>query len=165
MNDYRAYGRRDFLVAVNLAALLGWGAFVAPIIMEGGLSILPWAAILGLPVAFLACWVVGAPILWLVMARPITWFKALWLGAVISTGIASIGIAITRYLGWRQSQDPSSYSQIGGGDYIRSIDGILTPYGWWVLFQQTLIFVLSGVTVALVLRWLIGPGGVDPYRD
>jgi hypothetical protein len=74
--------------------------------------------------------------------------------------IAAISIAIGRYQGWRQSQNPNFNSQIGGGDFVRSVDGILTPYGWWSLAQNTVIFVFAGVVIALVVRAVIGAGKV-----
>lgn len=54
--------------------------------------------------------------------------------------------------------DPNSYSQVGGGEFTRSIDGILTPYGWLLLGQSVAIFIAGGVAIALFLRAVIGPG-------
>ena len=49
-------------------------------------------------------------------------------------------------------------SVISGGEYVRAIDGIPTPYGWWKLAESSALFVLIGVCIGLVVRWRIGPG-------
>ncbi|MGJ8609620.1 MAG: hypothetical protein ACSHWY_00905 [Octadecabacter sp.] len=92
------------------------------------------------------------------MNRPISWARAALWGATISAIIALVSIAIGRYRGWRQSQDDTFHSQMGGGDFIRSVDGILTAYGWQQLAQNSAMFIGLGVAIALVLRALIGPG-------
>jgi hypothetical protein len=149
---------------MNLSAVLGWACVGVPMAflfalrmgLLGGLAMLFWMALLGLPIAFFFCWLVGGPMLWHVMRKEIGWPAAAGWGAAIALSIAMISIAIGRYRGWRQSLNPNSYSQIGGGDKIRQVDGILTPYGWWYLAERTVLFVLLGVAVALVIKWAIG---------
>ena len=158
MKDARPYTRRDFAIAVNAAAVLGWSAIAAPVVLQLGIAVLPWAAILGLPIALAACWVIAAPILRRLMRRSITCPAAAAWGAALSTLIAGVGIAIGLYRGWRISKDPDRYVQIGGGAFVREIDGILTPYGWWVLAQNAALFISMGTAVALVVRALVGPG-------
>lgn len=52
-----------------------------------------------------------------------------------------------------------------GANSIRSIDGILTPYGWAVLFQTTAFFIVGGVVISLILRAYIGPGLAAKHPD
>ena len=163
MHSNSPYTGHDLRRAVNLAACLGWLGFCAPWMVDNP-ALLPWLALFGLPIALLACWVIGAPILRYVMRRQVTWRAAgLW-GAVIAAIIASLWIAFSRWRGLQQSRDPNSFSQIGGRDNIQSIDGILTPYGWWVLGLDTAAFVLSGAAVGLLVRWRIGPGAPPTPR-
>ena len=157
MEDIGAYTRQDLKRAVNASAVLGWFAVSAPSIWVNPFA-LPWVAFFGLPIAFAACWVIGAPILKRVMRKPVTWLKAAIWGGSIASIIAAISIMIGRYQGWRVSQNPNFSSRVGGDGFIRSIDGILTPYGWWVLAQNTALFVLAGVVIALIVRGVIGAG-------
>ncbi|TDS94005.1 hypothetical protein CLV87_0498 [Pelagimonas phthalicica] len=161
-----AYSKKEIRRAVNLSAFLGWLAITFPFLwlalgasgFAGMLAYLFYASIFGLPLAFALCWLVGRPILGFAMKAPVSWGKAVLWGAVISTTIAGITIAIGRYRGWRQSLDDRFYSRLGGGDNVQSIDGILTLYGWQVLAQNTALFVALGVAIALIVRWHIGPG-------
>lgn len=157
MEDDAAYTRREFRWALNASALLGWLAVAGPLLLANPLW-LPLAAAFGLPIAFAGCWLIGAPILRRVMRRPVSWLRAAIWGGIIAMIFAAISIAIGRYQGWRQFQDPNFRSQIGSGDFVRSIDGILTPYGWWVVAQNTALFVLAGVVIALIVRGVIGAG-------
>lgn len=157
MDKTKAYSSRDHRQAVNSAALLGWLAVSLPALVQKPFA-LPWVALFGLPIAYGACWLVGAPILRRLMKRPISWASAGIWGGVVAAIIAAISIAIGRYLGWRVSQNPNFQSQIGVGDFIRSVDGILTPYGWWILAQNTVQFIFAGIAIGLILRWRIGPG-------
>jgi hypothetical protein len=150
---------------VNLAAVLGWTVVTAlslypsdPALIPQRLALVPWAALFGLPIAFIACWVVAAPILARVMRRSISWFSAAGWGAILGALIAAVGLAIDRLFALRAANDPNFGYQIGGGDFVQEIDGVLTSYGWWVKAQGFLYYVLIGVAVALVLRWIIGPG-------
>ncbi len=90
------YSRRQWALAVNLAALLGWAAVVLPDAVDSGWRLLAWSAIVGLPIAFLACWAIAAPILRRVMRRPVSWARAAGWGAVVSGLIAGVGVAIDR---------------------------------------------------------------------
>ena len=158
MSYQSAYSRKEWVRAVNMSAVLGWSCIALPFVFEMGVSILPFAAFLGLPLAFLVCWVFVAPILKRLMRRPISLpMAAIW-GAITSLTIASVFITLGRFRGWRQSLDPNTSSQLGGGEFVRSVDGILTPYGWQVLAQNTALFVLFGVGIALTIRMLIGAG-------
>ena len=161
-----AYTRKQWKRAVNLSAILGWLSMAVPFsagMGSAGLAqffgIMIWAAAIGLPIAFIASWLISAPILNRLMRKNISWFQAAVWGGAITFLIALASIAIGRFRGWRQSLDPSSFSQLGGGDKVREIDGILTPYGWLNLAQNTAIFVAIGIVISLVVRFAIGPGG------
>lgn len=151
------YTEGDLRRAVNTAACLGWSAFCLPMFLKNPFA-LPWLAVFGLPVAFGACWMIGSPILRLLMKRSISWLSAgLW-GAAIAALIAALSIVIGRYHGYKISLNPNFHSQVGGGDFVRSVDGTLTSYGWWVLVLNTAQFVLLGAVIGLVVRWRIGAG-------
>ena len=157
MADPGAYTERQLRRAVNLAAVLGWGAVVS-LALPFPIAFLPWAAGIGLPVAFLACWLVGAPILRRAMRRPVTWLGAARSGALIGAGIALAGIILQRILAWLVSRDPDFRSQVGRGEHVHSVDGVLTLKGWLVLGQAALGLIVVGALVALAVRWAIGPG-------
>lgn len=157
MDETTAYTKEDHRRAINSAALLGWLVVAFPPLLHNPFA-LPWIAVFGLPIAYGACWLIGAPVLRRLMKRRVSWISAGVWGGAIAAFIAAISIAVDRYLGWRISQNPNFQSQIGGGDFVRSVNGILTPYGWWVLAQNTLQFVLAGIAIALIVRWRIGPG-------
>ncbi len=151
------YSPRDLRRAVNASALLGWAAVVVLELSWAGPLYLV-AAVFGLPIAFLASWLIGAPVLHRVMRRTVTYPRAAFFGGVIAAAMALASIAIGRYMGWRQSVDDMSWSQIGGGAYVREIDGILTPYGWWIVAQNSLILIAIGAGIGVAVRWWIGPG-------
>lgn len=152
------YTRSQWVQSVNISAVLGWMIFAAPMVGAVGPVILPWVAFFGLPIAFVLCWVFAAPLLSIAMRRPVSWLGAARWGATISGVMASVVILHGRVRGYQKSQNPHLHSQLGGGDYIREIDGILTPYGWQVLAQNTVIFVCFGIFIALIVRAIIGPG-------
>lgn len=151
---------------MNLSAIFGWMATVSPFLVQGistgqwgGLSGLMFGfAIVGIPLSFLIAWLVVAPFVRIMMQKNVSYFRAAYWGAGIGSGLVAASIAIGRFRGWRQSLDDSFYSRIGGGDGVSSIDGILTPYGWWVLAQRSAIFIVACVLVALLVRWVIGAG-------
>jgi len=157
MSDWPAYSRKQWIKAVNLSALLGYLAVVGvPSVLNANPGGIISGAILGVPFAMLCCWVVGAPILKRVMQREIGWVSAACWGAAIAAVLAALSIAVGRYSGWRQSNNPNTTSIIGGDGYVRSINGILTPYGWQVLGQNTLIFIAAGAVIAVSVKWLVG---------
>ncbi|MFV0475914.1 MAG: hypothetical protein ACK5MQ_17180 [Pikeienuella sp.] len=126
--------RRDLCNAVNLSAILGWLLVAALYLDFMSLSwIWVFAAIFGLPVAFLVCWLVVAPVLWRIMRRPIPWTRAIGWGAAVSTLLAMMGVAFAQSTVFHQ---PDSLA----------------------LFQSAATFVAGGVLIALALRTLIGPG-------
>lgn len=116
---------------------------------------------IGLPIAFGAGWIIAAPILKRAMRSRITWAGAAFLGGGIALLIALASIVIGRFRGWVQSMNPDTVSQIGGGDKVREIDGLLTAFGWATLAQTTAFLVAGGVLIALMVRALIGPGRAE----
>jgi hypothetical protein len=106
------------------------------------------------PIAFGASWVISAPILKRLMQKKITWVGAAVWGGLITFLIALVSIIIGRLYGLMRI--PSF--QLGGGDKIREVDGILTANGWLMLGQRTAGFVAVGVLIALLVRAVIGPG-------
>ena len=125
------------------------------------LGLLPFAAIIGLPIAFLLTALVGAPVLKRVTLRAISWLRAAISGAYIAAMMAGISIVIGRFRGLVESYDATSYSRIGGGDYTIEVDGILTAYGWYLLGLRTGLFIAFGAIIGLLVRVVIGPGRKD----
>jgi hypothetical protein len=161
-----AYAPGDRRKAIVTAALFGWlGVTVLELRHANGgeiLFFLPFFAIIGLPIAFLSVWLIGGPILRLAMRHPINWVKAAAVGALIATIIAAISIVLDRLNGLRAYNDPTFHFQLGGGDYVREVDGILTPYGWLLVAQNTAIFIGLGAAIGLVVRATLGPGNRLP---
>lgn len=165
MSEWPTYSRKQWAKAVNYSAVLGYLAVAGvPSVQSMNSGVIVGGAVLGIPFAFLCCWIFAAPVLKRLMQREISWFSAASWGAAIALLMAIVGIGIGRYRGWRQSNNPNFHAQIGGGDHVRSIDGILTPYGWLVLAQNTLIFVATGVLIALLVKWMIGEPASRPGK-
>lgn len=158
MTRQRACTTRLWALAVNLAAVLGWALIVGPYTLPGGLGALLPAAFFGLPIAFVACWAFGAPMLWHITRKSVGWFAAAGWGAAIAAMMTLPGFAIARYQRWQLSSDPALRSRFGAGSHPRQMDGILAPYDWLIPTQSTVRFVLIGALVALMVRWIVGPG-------
>jgi hypothetical protein len=163
MSEWSAYSRKQWVRAVNYSALLGYLALIGvPSILNANLGFVLVGATFGIPGAFLCCWAVGSPILKRLMQNEISLYSAAAWGTAIASILATISIVIGRYAGWRQSNNPNFYSVQGGGEYVTSIDGILTPYGWQMLAQDTVVFILTGAIIAVSVQWLIGkPSGIN----
>lgn len=157
MSDWPVYSRKQWINAVNQSALLGYFAVVGvPSILNGNPGGIVGAAPLAIPFALLFCWAIGAPILKRIMQKEISWTSATCRGAVIASILATLSIAMGQLSGYRQSINPNVNSRVGGDGYIRSIDGVLTPYGWQVLAQNTLLFIAAGALIAVAVKWLVG---------
>lgn len=153
------YTRRDRIRAINWSALIGWGYFAATyLISTGNIGGLPFFALWGLPIVFAITWLIAGPILWWLIRGPISWFAAACWGAAISGLMALLGLGWSRFQGWQASHNPNFHYTIGGGDFVQDVDGVFTPYGWWVAVQGSLQFVLLGIAVALIVRAIIGAG-------
>jgi hypothetical protein len=151
------YSPNDHKRAMILSALLGWVVVTAMQLGQGSwfqvLGFLPFAAIIGLPIAFFVAWVLVGPILWYVMRSPVTWTRAAAWGAGIAAILAAISIVIGRLNGYRISQDPTFNFWNGRED-----DGVLTPLGWKLLAQDTATFIAAGAAIGVLIRLIIGPG-------
>lgn len=152
-------------MAVNTSAVLGWLVVAGPIsagINGGGFlqffGALIWAAAIGLPVAFAMSWFVAAPILKRVMRKNITWLRAVTWGATIGFCVALVSTIIGRLRGFSLWLNPDAFTQLGGGDKVREIDGILTTYGWLMVTHNAALFIAASVFIALLVRAIIGPG-------
>jgi hypothetical protein len=152
------YGPDEVNYATNLGALLGW-LFFSVYSLSGLDSIVLaffWLlifAIGGLPIAFLACWLIARPILVRIMRRPVSRAKAAFGGAGIAAVFAAVSVLIGRLNGYRISQDPTFNFWTG-----REIDGILTPYGWKMLAVDCALFIACGAAIGLIVRVVVGPG-------
>lgn len=163
-----AYTNFQHAMAVNLAAVLGW---VAVSVWSSAGSDAFWqpdfwllAFVIGLPVSMLFCWALGAAFLKKRMQNPISLISAMIIGVRIAGIMAVIFFVIGRFMGLLSYLDKNSGFQIGGGDYIREIDGILTIYGWLILFQESVVFIFIGGVIGLLVRVVIGGGRQKNFR-
>ncbi|MCX7287783.1 MAG: hypothetical protein NTW20_09545 [Rhodobacterales bacterium] len=152
------YGRDEVNYATNVGAFLGW--LIYSVYSLSGLDSIVLAffwlllfAVVGLPIAFLASWLIARPILLLMMRKPVSRAKAAFGGAGIAAIIAAISILIGRLNGYRISQDPTFNFWTG-----REIDGILTPFGWKMLALDSTFFIATGAAVGVLVRHIVGPG-------
>lgn len=161
-----AYSRGMWWAAIVLSAFWGWSFiglfdaihYVMNDRIEQGLNRLALFALVGLPIACVVSFVIVGPALRRLMQRPIGYLKAALWGAGLSAGIAFVNVVLGRMNGLMIWLDDSRFSQIGGGDYIRSIDGILTPYGWQFLAFNNITFIAWCTLGALFIRLTVGPG-------
>lgn len=159
MSSHATYTRKQMACAVNLAALMGWLFVAAPVAFT---SFNPgfWVAtaLVGLPIAFATCWLIGAPILWWISRKnkKMSWSSAALWGAIISALIYLLYIAFL--VSSPLFRGPNSRSQIGGGEYTQSVNGVLTPYGWQLIAVDFVIFAMGSMAIALVIRWILGSG-------
>jgi hypothetical protein len=154
------YTREDWCFAVNLSALLGWLLVAAPAILSHFNPLL-WlfAAVTGLPLAFVFCWICVAPLLRRIMRHPVSWARAAAWGAVVALAIVGGAVALGHLLGLEHAGASRFLLWIlGEGSVMRAKDGSLTPYGWRVVLLSRGLFVIGGVGIALVLRACIGSG-------
>jgi hypothetical protein len=156
------YTDKDHRRAIIAAALLGWtGVTVTELYAANASQLrfyLPFFAAIGLPVAFLSTWLIGGTIIRRVMRRPVGWLRAAIAGASVAAVMAAVSILIGRLNGLRTSYDPTFDFRLGYGEYLREVDGILTPYGWLLLARNTAVFIALGAVVGLLVRVVIGPG-------
>lgn len=153
----KAYSRKQWFWAVNLSAALGAIGFLVPSALQQPISALvafPYALIVALVVA----WVFVAPLMALAMRKPRSWTDAVRWGGGTAAAIAIAGFVIAHIGRLRAQSDPTFHSRLGGGDYVREIDGVLTPYGWLIVVQNNVLFVMLGIAIALVLRAVFGGG-------
>ncbi|MEO9820372.1 MAG: hypothetical protein ABJ370_16310 [Paracoccaceae bacterium] len=162
MANKLVYSRKQWAKAVNLSALFGWACVTVPLVVLIGPAALVYGAIYGLPISFLCCWIIGAPILNYLMRHEITVGWAAFWGGSIALLLSLLWIAVERYQGWQASLDPSSDTNFSGGTgsngrfVITEVDGFLTTYSWLMVGKSTLIFTAIGVLVAVLVRSFVG---------
>ncbi|MCH2164362.1 MAG: hypothetical protein MK098_06890 [Marinovum sp.] len=163
----RPYRKSQWFWATNLSGALGAMGTTGYLLLSAGASGADWPEmaltfvslqILAIPIGILLAWVFVAPTLSRMMRTSISRARAALWGGGIGVALVGISTAFGRWRGWQQSRDDTFHSQIGGGDYIRSIDGILTPYGWYVLMMNSLAFIIVCVVSALLVQKFIGSG-------
>lgn len=154
----RPYSRRDFSRAVNCSAVVAW-AMVETIISAGiGFSALPWNAILGLPIAFVMVWLVGAPFIYHAMEDNISYLRAALLGLTITSICALIyvgSICLTDFATGATRQD--SYIGDTAGQYL-VVDGYMTAVGAMQMLEDVIIYLCTGLLIGVVVRVIVGPG-------
>ncbi|WP_282119048.1 hypothetical protein [Ruegeria atlantica] len=165
------YSQRDIACAVKLSALLGWaGVIGVPVFSNAyrngfdlnSLSLVFWYALFGLPISLFICWLVVKPFLRILMRRTVSYVRAAFWGARIGFGLVAVWVAISRYRGWRKSQNPDTRFGFGDANGTIEENGILTDYGWWRFAENSFQFILICVLAALIVRLIIGPGKYPP---
>ncbi|MEM7462235.1 MAG: hypothetical protein AAF362_06095 [Pseudomonadota bacterium] len=156
----RTYTHRQFVWAVNLSALLGWACLALPASFIGTFvwGLLLWAAIIGLPIAFLCCWVIGAPVLHYIMRDSITWFAAIAWGAAIGGLISLAVFVITIIVGITMYMGGEFHAETGGLDVVKFVDGVLSAKLWLQILKLNLLWLGLAIFIAITLRAIIGPG-------
>ena len=161
MNEHsqHAYSRKQWFWAVNLIALFGSLGVLLPVVALSRnflqvLAIFPYAIVVALMVS---CMFVAVPLA-VAMRQPASWARAAFWGGAVATAIGAVFFSIGHVRRLRARSDDSINYQLGGGDFVRDIDGVLTPYGWQVIVQTYMLFIGLGIFVALVMRLLLGPG-------
>lgn len=162
MGEDQPYTDKDRRKAILWSALLGWAGVTAMELIGAPvgqlLFFLPFFAIIGLPIAFLLTSLIGGPVVRRIMRHQVSWPGAAAAGAFVATIIAALSVVLGRLNGLRAYIDQSFHFQIGGGEYVREVDGILTAYGWYMLGIRTIVFIALGASVGMVVRFVIGPG-------
>lgn len=165
--DTRTYSKREFAHSVNYCALLACPSYVGTQLFLEALRMGYWEQLFsnfvlwtlaGLPFSFLISWVFIAPSLHPTMSRHISFARAAYWGCGIGVVLTVISVSLGRHQDFKTSKNPNFGYTIGGVVSERSMDGILTPYGWWVLAQNSIMFIVTRVFTSLTNRWIIGPG-------
>ena len=140
----QAYSRGQWVLAVNASVVLGWtlvNAVVLAGISGGGavslFAFLMYSALIGLPLAMAVGWFLIAPILKYAMHSSLSWLGAAGWGLAITSALLLVGLALGRYAG-----------------LDRSVASIPSE----VLIAQAAMFLFGGVSIALIIRALVGPG-------
>ncbi|MGB3722111.1 MAG: hypothetical protein WA979_04745 [Pacificimonas sp.] len=123
-------------------------AFVISGVSEAKPSLLThvlFYTVFGLPLAIFTCLLIGFPV-WAISERRGLSSKrdAIKVGAVFGAILCFVVMFIQRLMGLREYLDDSFRSQWGGGAYIVSIDGLLTPYGWFLEIIDVAVFLCAG---------------------
>ena len=156
-----AYSSKQWFWAVNLIAVLGTIGFFTPVIFTSPTrvaSILPFAFI----VSFIISWLLIAPLLKVAMRKPASWLRSAIWGTASAMLVASVGFVLAEIRRFNALSSDGEKYQLGGGEYVREINGVVTSYGWQAIIQSNVTFILLGLVIALIIRAIIGPGRPTP---
>ncbi|WP_333818139.1 hypothetical protein [Tabrizicola sp.] len=104
------------------------------------------------PLALLACWLLGGPILSDLMRNPVSWRGAVASGAMVAATMALLAgllvgsISLSGNVGLSQSNE----AFLSGG--------LPTSEGWRSAASYLVFFIALGSVVGLLVRLIIGPG-------
>ena len=119
-------------------------------------GLLVMTAIFGLPIAAITAWILIPPILRRLMNNEITYLRAILVGLSVSLIVVLFSIGWGRWFGYQQSLNDNFNSSIGRGEFVSERDGILTAYGWQLLLERSLAFIIYCSACGLITRRIIG---------
>lgn len=136
MPETPTYRRTQFSRAINLSALLGWAAVAAPMFTTFNPLLLLVSALIGLPIAFAICCLIGAPVLRRVLRKEVSWAAAVLWGAIIAALIFCVYFTVLYIF----ISDPPE------------------PHEWRMAAVDLAIFAMKGMVVGATVRWATAPG-------
>jgi hypothetical protein len=158
MSESSIYTRAERNQAVNLAALLGWSAVAGPLAFTTFNPLL-WAysALIGLPMSFALCWLVGAPVLTWIMRGKVSFFAAGGWGATVAAVIyvLYLGVFVFVYGGSGRAGYPDLGSRFEDSNHV------VTVSYWLAQTIPFFLFGLLGAMIGIAVRWAIGPGSSE----
>lgn len=149
------YSNSEINLATNISAILGWSFFVVPMLRQYSFSdafaVFIFAAIFGLPLAFLFCWMLLRPILKVSLKRQLSWISAaLWgLFFCLFLVLSRLVIVLVSHQIWTPSE--SDYTQTLGVEYhgpllfTEALEGL----------ANSVPFIVFGGVAALIVQSLI----------
>lgn len=154
MLDSPAYTRSERNQAVNLAAFLGWGVVAAPVFTTFNPLLWLVSALIGLPLAFALCWLIGAPILTRIMRKPVGFVASACWGATIAAVIYALYLCVFTFIygGTGQDRGPDLGSRFEEANNVISFGYVLARA------MPLVVFSLLGAMIGIAVRWAIGAG-------
>ncbi|MEM1410180.1 MAG: hypothetical protein AAF739_04130 [Pseudomonadota bacterium] len=163
-----AYPKGTWWKASLLAATLGWLGAVLPMIAfpppdaseNWATMVLFSGAIFGLPIAIVATFFVGGPILWVLLQKLVSWLRAASLGALVP----AIMILMAGLLSWYPDFYASVREAREAAGLFEAVPRVLaTDVFVWPRVSisdgvELALFIAVGVGTALALRAVLGPG-------
>lgn len=158
MSESCIYTRAERNQAVNLAVLLGWSAVAGPLAFTTFNPLL-WAysALIGLPISFALCWLIGAPVLTWIMRREVSFVAAAGWGATIAAVIYVLYLCVFAFV----------YGGSGGAGYpdlgsrLEGTNRVVSTSYWLAQTIPFFLFGLLGAMIGIAVRWAIGPGSSE----
>lgn len=144
MPNSPVYTRSERNQAVNLAAFLGWLVVAGPLAFATfNPVVLVYATLIGLPISFTLCWLIGAPILTWIMRREVSFLAAAGSGATIAAVIYVLYFCLFIFLydGSGQAQYPDAASRFEGNNHVISVN-------YWL--AQAIPFVIFALLGAII---------------